>query len=532
MRRAVGAGVAGSVARCALLALLGSSVLSCIVHPLPAPRAWLEQRGAIRLEQPVSVRFAGLVDPAQLRVELRPAAGASIRRRIDRLVITPIGEWEADRRYEVVVTGISRLDRLSGASSWRGTFVTRPRVGMEFRIDGRPVSGAARLSARSRLELAFSRQVRPDSLRLSLDGRPLPDASLSWATDGTSASVALPELQLYRPARLAVEPGAVSAAGDPLTDTGPLELTMQATIPANGSSGIGPGFQPRTPLAIVVENSPPARPQAGLQDADIVYEYLSEYQVTRMTAIYFGHVPRLVGPVRSCRPINTYLGRAFTALTLCSGASAGTLGFLFGVVPGSQPVATLMEPWDQGGHFFRSFAKAVPHNLYTTGDRAERLRTEAPLSPGEYAVDPPHDDVEAGTPADPPTVGLHSAGYTYDPPSRLYLRSDHGTPLVDENTGAQLRVKNVVLIRVPFHDAGYVEDDNGGAHAIWYDMLGSGPAEIHSDGRVVAATWHMGAASGQPYWDNRTPFWFTDGSGQPVMLNTGLTWIHVLGEGQ
>ena len=137
----------------------------------------------------------------------------------------------------------------------------------------------------------------------------------------------------------------------------------------------------------------------------------------------------------------------------------------------------------------------------------------------------------AGTPADPPQVPLHGVAYAYDGGSGQYLRYDHGTPFVDQDTGQQLHVKNVVLLHVPFHDAGWVEDENGGAHSVWYEMTGSGPAEVFSDGQVVWATWHMGSA-GQPYFDNRTPVWFTDQWGQVLRLNTGLTWIHVLGNGQ
>jgi hypothetical protein len=72
----------------------------------------------------------------------------------------------------------------------------------------------------------------------------------------------------------------------------------------------------------------------------------------------------------------------------------------------------------------------------------------------------------------------------------------------------------------------YVEDDNGGAHSVRYFVYNqdeSGPAQIYSDGKVINATWHMGWAS---------PMYFTDQDGRFIELNTGLTWIHVLGNGQ
>jgi hypothetical protein len=69
---------------------------------------------------------------------------------------------------------------------------------------------------------------------------------------------------------------------------------------------------------------------------------------------------------------------------------------MFGSPEEGRLVANLMEAFDKGDHYFRTYLKPPPHNLYTSGDRAERLRTEQILAPIDYAVDPPHDDVELG----------------------------------------------------------------------------------------------------------------------------------------
>ena len=400
-----------------------------------------------------------------------------------------------------------------------------PPVGAEFVLDGRVVTGQALVTPRSHLRLTLTQPLRPDWLTVFLDGQPLPPGALAWADERTSLEVALPDLIPGREVTLDV------AAAAPFQDPGPLKLRMPVVVPSNTTTGIAAGFKTRTPLEIVVENSGPARPQAGLQDADTVFEYLSEYSITRMTAIYFNQIPAQVGPVRSCRMINPYLGFAYTGMTMCSGTSNGTSPWMFGAYPSSRLVPNLMDPYDRGGHFFRVGFRASPHNLYTSSDRADRLRTEWPQAAGDYVVDPPHDDVPAGQPADPPSVPLHGASYSYDPSTRLYYRSDHGQPLTDQNTGQQIAAKTVILMQVPFHDAGWVEDTNGGAHSVWYELLGSGSAEVYSDGQLVHATWHMGSA-GQSYYDNHQPVWFTDETGKAMVLNSGLTWIHVLGNGQ
>jgi hypothetical protein len=104
---------------------------------------------------------------------------------------------------------------------------------------------------------------------------------------------------------------------------------------------------------------------------------------------------------------------------------------------------------------------------------------------------------------------------------------------MDDLVHQQVHAKNVAILHVGYHDAGWVEDENGGAHSVWYDMLGSGPADIWTNGTTVRATWHMGQGGSQWYFENNQPVWFTDNAtGKVIELNSGLTWLHVVGNGQ
>src|SRR2546421_9087405 len=74
-----------------------------------------------------------------------------------------------------------------------------------------------------------------------------------------------------------------------------------------GSSGLAtptPTPSRLGPAMVQVENSILARPQAGLQQADLVYEYLAEGGITRLIGIYFNPSgnPR-IEPVRSAPPV-------------------------------------------------------------------------------------------------------------------------------------------------------------------------------------------------------------------------------------
>lgn len=54
-------------------------------------------------------------------------------------------------------------------------------------------------------------------------------------------------------------------------------------------------------LAVKIDDTAQARPQAGLEDADIVYIEQVEGGLTRLAAIFSSKIPELVGPVRSAR---------------------------------------------------------------------------------------------------------------------------------------------------------------------------------------------------------------------------------------
>src|SRR4030042_6758068 len=59
------------------------------------------------------------------------------------------------------------------------------------------------------------------------------------------------------------------------------------------------GLTNARPIAIMVENSFAARPQSGLQNADVVFEVVDEYGITRFVAIFGTKDASIVGPFRS-----------------------------------------------------------------------------------------------------------------------------------------------------------------------------------------------------------------------------------------
>ncbi len=196
---------------------------------------------------------------------------------------------------------------------------------------------------------------------------------------------------------------------------------------------------------VQIENSILARPLAGVQQANIVYEYLAEGGITRMTVIYFAPSgSQRIEPVRSARPVTLRLWHAYHGVLFFSGANIKVLQAIQ-----DQHVPALTEGSDGGAYFARDPSRRAPHNLYADGNRlAQGVSTYAPRvtyvlpSPGEPAASPA-----------PPVANRivfdqtssHRVIYTYSATDNAYTYSTVLGALVDQDTGQAIKPVNVIL---------------------------------------------------------------------------------------
>jgi Protein of unknown function (DUF3048) N-terminal domain/Protein of unknown function (DUF3048) C-terminal domain len=289
----------------------------------------------------------------------------------------------------------------------------------------------------------------------------------------------------------------------------------------NGPVTAGPTPTPSRPgpAMVQIENSILARPQAGLQQADIVFEYLAEGGITRMTVIYFNPSgSQRIEPVRSARPVTIHLWHAYHGVIFYSGANIKVLQQMQ-----AEQIPALSEGSDGGAYFTRDPARRAPHNLYTDGDRLKQgLSKHAPKV--TYQLPSP------GTPAASPSPApgsrivfsqttAHRVTYTYANGSYTYT-TETG-PLIDQDTGQPIRPVNVVLMQVGHHDAGFT--DVVGAPAVDFDLPGSGPADVFTQGHHYQAKWDLTSPD--------LPLKILGVDGKPMHLPTGLTWIHLVDPG-
>src|SRR3989442_2712133 len=243
------------------------------------------------------------------------------------------------------------------------------------------------------------------------------------------------------------------------------------------------------PAMVQIENSVLARPLAGLQQANIVYEYLAEGGITRMTAIYFSPSgSQRIEPVRSARPVTIRLWHSYHGVLFFSGANIKVLQVIQG-----QQIPALTEGSDGGAYFSRDSSRRAPHNLYTDGNRlaqgvikyAPRITYVLP-SPGEPAASPA--PAVANRVVFDQTTS-HRVIYTYSAADGAYSYRTAIGPLVDQETGQPIKAVNFILIQVAHHDAGFT--DVNGAPAVDFDLEGTGPADVFTHGHRYSATWDL-----------------------------------------
>jgi DUF3048 family protein len=283
-----------------------------------------------------------------------------------------------------------------------------------------------------------------------------------------------------------------------------------ASVPTTG----GTPAPPPAPALVQVENLPAVRPQTGLQQADLVFEYVTEGGITRFTAIYFDPPGSgRIEPVRSARPVSLLLVKAYQGVLFFSGASSHVLDQIQ-----AENLPALSESSDGGRYFARDPSRPPPHNLTTTFEqlrqgverfhlhRAYALREGRPAAAGE----PLSRFSFQQTPA-------HHVAYVYSAEMGYTYTTDTGA-MVDAATSQPLRIATVVLLRVAHHDAGFT--DVNGAPAVAFDLQGRGPADLYTGGQHYSATWDL---------SNPTqPLAFTGQDGKPILLPHGLTWIHLV----
>ncbi|HET9250410.1 MAG TPA: DUF3048 domain-containing protein [Actinomycetota bacterium] len=295
---------------------------------------------------------------------------------------------------------------------------------------------------------------------------------------------------------------------------GPEVGAPEATCPLTGAPVPGSEVPDRPALAIKIENAPEARPQAALNEADVVVEEPVEGGYTRFIAVFQCEDSDRVGPVRSGRTTDPdYLRQLGPAVFGYAGGR--------NVVKLEVPKVGLVDVnyIIAADAYTRDPSRAAPHDLFTTTDalwRAARSKEGAPDPLFAYAEtwDGASKRIRS---AHLPYSGVSDVSWHWNGGKGAWLRSHGDVPHVLEG-GERVSATNVVIQVVTVTDSDFL--DSAGNPSPEVELTGSGRAYVLRDGRVIRGRWERESL------DDVTTFVTKDGT--EIALAPGRTWVELL----
>lgn len=352
---------------------------------------------------------------------------------------------------------------------------------------------------------------------------PTPPGGAVLAEAPTQAIVAAPPTETLVP------------TATPIPPSGP-DSYPSGVNPLTGLTVSDPANLNRPPLYVKVSNYPEVvRPQSGVQQADHVWEHLTEgWALTRFSVVILGETPERVGSERSGRPIDFELVPMYEAIYSNSGSSTNNR-------QADQPLRMrellFRAPWFNR-NFSADFGYGEPYNVYIPREGIDqyhtlfniptemwRLAAEKGIGPSTTLT--PGLSFNATAPVGGTATDVFSIDYPgmgplvewrYDVAKNEWLRSTDGVPHGDALTGEQLHFDNVIIVFVPHSETDWLEDEAAQLYAVQVAFTGTGNAILLRDGQRYNITWRRDAV-------NRMVQFF-DATGAMIPLKPGNTWFH------
>jgi hypothetical protein len=267
------------------------------------------------------------------------------------------------------------------------------------------------------------------------------------------------------------------------------------------------------------------RPQAGLNQADLVFEHYSEGGITRFTAVFYTNTPKRVGSIRSARLIDLEIPLMYDAAFAYSGSSAP----IKEMMRESVFFDRLVTPDFGHGGFWRTFDDKNPSSfrvdsLFTNAEDLrfildERGQDVAPQFQNGMVFHP--DPPPGGQPAGRVEILYSGTGILWDyiESNGRYARWSDGQRHEDASTGELLSFKNIVVVKAKHLDTEIIED-TGGSPSIQIQIWGEGPAVIFRDGQRYDGLWRRE--------EQRDMLTLYTPEGQPLPLAPGNTWFELV----
>ena len=274
-------------------------------------------------------------------------------------------------------------------------------------------------------------------------------------------------------------------------------------------------------MAVKVDNISEARPQAGIGEAEAVFELLVESGITRFIALFHTVDSSTVGPVRSVRPTDPHLLRHFNATMLTSGGQDWVLARF-----PRNGVGVIGEIGIGG---FRDNTRSAPHNYYVNTAEFRPVADER-----LYPNTGPPPLFEFG---DLPSEGVLGAVYEVNmewAPGNLITWRWNGLewerhlpdgPHLWTSAESPEQIITADTLVVIFSDLFYTRPPSGGGYALpTMNTTGEGRVLIFAEGQVVEGKWERAETTHQ--------FVFSTEDGAPITVPPGRPWLSLFPEGR
>ncbi|HVF52631.1 MAG TPA: DUF3048 domain-containing protein [Actinomycetota bacterium] len=300
--------------------------------------------------------------------------------------------------------------------------------------------------------------------------------------------------------------------GAPEASPSPTPAEPDPVCPLTGLDIPGSVEVDRPAVAVKIENSPQARPQSGLDTADIVFEEVVEGGITRFMAIYHCGDSEKVGPVRSARFDDPKIAKPFTDVIAFSGSNDIVEKEL-----DKQKIISIDED-TPGAPLFRDPPGVLEvHNLF--GDTL-KIRD---IAEGEKASPPTPlldfgDEPVGGKPAKKVTLNFTSSiAIEYKWKGGAWKRFEEGAPFMVDS-GEQISVPNVLVQEVRVDNSTSIFDVAGNPSPD-IELEGKGRAFLFRDGQVIKGAWETGK-DGIPSFKTK--------DGDEFVFAPGQIWIELV----
>lgn len=296
------------------------------------------------------------------------------------------------------------------------------------------------------------------------------------------------------------------------------------------------------PLIVMIENSQPARPQSGINAADVTYEAVAEGGITRTMNVFYCQDAGIVGPVRSARTYFLDWASEYGGYPLYAHVGGAN-------TPGPANALGQINDYGWGGYndlnqfaigfpvYYRDETRlgheaATEHTMYSvttklwTVGKSRGITTSVKGTPWDNNFVPYKFEDASTTGSTSQVISIPWSGpdyavtWTYNPKDNLYYRENGGEKHIDRNTHKQLTARDVIVLFQTEKNANDGYED--GAHQL-FGTIGTGDALVFMNGKEIHATWKKATRT------DRTIL--TDSRGKEITFTAGKLWFEVLGVG-